>query len=603
MSKKSPVWKYFHLPENNKAKCKICQVFINYSGGSTSSLLKHLKSVHKNLNPDTETPGTSTGQLSSFGITVGKHCSVTRTAELNKLLCNVVTQNSLPISFVESKSVRDLLKYAEPNYKCISAEHAKELIKLEAGDLKTKIKEQIAKSKAVTLTTDNWTSVNNESFMAVTSSYIDENWCLQSPVLATKNLQERHTAEYLAQELKCVIEHWEISDRVIAIVHDNASNIKGVARMICDKWWDIGCAAHTLQICINHAMGIHAISNNYISRTINAASRLVGHFHHSSMATQALLKKQESMGDPNVPGKLKLIQYGRTRWNSIFDMFERLLQLRWPLTAVLSDRTVTKFSDAKTLDLKAEMWTLMENLLPILKQLKIANTLFCSQNNVSISCVFPIIETLISRYLVVTDNDEQVIKQFKTDLKNMLEERFSPEESGNKVFIVASALDPRHKKLEFLQSEDLRREIYNEIEDKVTNLKVEDQKEVEEPEEAIATASERQPMSSEEEFFFGSKTPGETTQTQTQSFKSELEEYLSLSSADIKTDPLKWWRDHEKQFKYLSRVAKQYLCIPATSVESERHFSAAGRTVTKIRNRLSPEVTETLLFVNRNKVY
>lgn len=597
-SKKSPVWKYFHPPENNKAKCKVCQVLINYAGGSTSSLLKHLKNVHKNLNPDTETPSTS-GGLSKFGITIGKPCSVSRKTELNRLLCDVVTQNALPLSFVESKSVRNLLKYAEPNYKCISSEQAKEIIKLEAVHLKTKLKIQMAKCKVVALTTDNWTSVNNQSFMAVTASFIDENWSIQSPVLATQNLEERHTADYLARELKQIIEEWEITNQVTAIVHDNAANIKGVAKIINDKWWDIGCAAHTLQICINHAMGTHTTTNNYISRTINAASRLVGHFHHSSMATQALFKKQESMGEAGST-PLKLIQYGRTRWNSIYDMFERLLQLRWPLTAVLSDRNIVKLSDAKTLDLKGEMWTLIENISPILKQLKIANTLLCTQNNVSISCVLPIIDTLVKRYLVDDNSDEKVIKQFKTDLKKMLGERFAPKE--NKILALASALDPRHKKLEFL-TEELKNNIYAELENEVKQLMAEGQEEVEMLDEPDDIAAHPTPMSSEEEFFFSSSATGETTETQPTTTETKLEQYQNLPCADIKTDPLKWWNDHQTKFKYISKVARQYLCIPATSVESERHFSAAGRTVTKIRNRLSPEVTETLLFVNRNKEY
>lgn len=286
-------------------------------------------------------------------------------------------------------------------------------------------------------------------------------------------------------------------------------------------------------------------------------------------------------------------------------MFERLIQLRWPLTAVLSDRNVVKLSDAKILDLTSEMWTLIENILPILKQLKIANTLFCSQNNVSISCVLPIIETLKKRYLVDDDNDEQVIKKFKNDLKKMIKERFAPE--NNKILVMAAALDPRHKKLEeFLVTEDysdLINEIYAEIENKVKQLMAEDEQEMKMRDETadVDTASQPQPMSSEEEFFFSSSTSNETTQTQP--IKTELEQYLSIPCAYIKTDPLKWWSDHQKQFQCLSKVAKQYLSIPATSVESERHFSAAGRTVTKIRNRLSPEVTETLLFVNRNKEY
>jgi hypothetical protein len=52
-------------------------------------------------------------------------------------------------------------------------------------------------------------------------------------------------------------------------------------------------------------------------------------------------------GDDGKP--LNLVQYVRTRWNSVYEMFERLVKLRWPVAAVLSDRTFVKAADAETL--------------------------------------------------------------------------------------------------------------------------------------------------------------------------------------------------------------------------------------------------------------
>ena len=51
--------------------------------------------------------------------------------------------------------------------------------------------------------------------------------------------------------------------------------------------------------------------------------------------------------------KKLLIQSCATRWNSCYEMLLRLLEMRWPVSAVLSDDSVTKRSD-RYLELKNE---------------------------------------------------------------------------------------------------------------------------------------------------------------------------------------------------------------------------------------------------------
>ena len=52
-------------------------------------------------------------------------------------------------------------------------------------------------------------------------------------------------------------------------------------------------------------------------------------------------------------------------------------------------------------------------------------------------------------------------------------------------------------------------------------------------------------------------------------------------------NPLDWWRDNQYQFNLLALLARRILCIPSTSAPSERVFSTAGHTITKLRASLN----------------
>ena len=86
----------------------------------------------------------------------------------------------------------------------------------------------------------------------------------------------------------------------------------------------------------------------------------------------------------------------------------------------------------------------------------------------------------------------------------------------------------------------------------------------------------------------------------------EIDNYLNESITPIKPESIDvydWWNTNQSTFPILSRVARKFLSIPATSVPSERLFSDAGNQITSKRTRLSPEVVNELLFVKRNRLY
>ena len=65
--------------------------------------------------------------------------------------------------------------------------------------------------------------------------------------------------------------------------------------------------------------------------------------------------------------------------------------------------------------------------------------------------------------------------------------------------------------------------------------------------------------------------------------------YKSEGNISLDSDPLTWWKSNEEKYPILSKYSKTFLCIPATSVPSERIFSVAGDVVTAQRSCLSAD--------------
>jgi len=140
------------------------------------------------------------------------------------------------------------------------------------------------------------------------------------------------------------------------------------------------------------------------------------------MAVGELIKKQVAMNPEEQPRKL--IQHCKTRWNSVFDMFQRLVDLRWPVCAVLSDRNVVKHADVKTLEVRDEHWQLMADLLPVLKPLQIATSVMSTKCTPPATTLYPMLWGLVNNHLTVRDEDCATVSTFKRAVSDAIKQRF-----------------------------------------------------------------------------------------------------------------------------------------------------------------------------------
>ncbi len=86
----------------------------------------------------------------------------------------------------------------------------------------------------------------------------------------------------------------------------------------------------------------------------------------------------------------------------------------------------------------------------------------------------------------------------------------------------------------------------------------------------------------------------------------ELDAYFGLPTAAHVTksgeefDVLEWWKTHSHIFPNLSKMARQYLAMPASSAGVERLSSAAGRMHSSFRKNTKEDTLEMQLVVYQN---
>ncbi len=103
------------------------------------------------------------------------------------------------------------------------------------------------------LTCDGWTSRATDPYVTITSHFISNEWELVSHVLQTRALHGSHTGSNKANLLTEAIHEWGLTDKVLAIVTDNAANML-LAVSLMESSLHVGCFAHVFNLASQAAL-------------------------------------------------------------------------------------------------------------------------------------------------------------------------------------------------------------------------------------------------------------------------------------------------------------------------------------------------------------
>ncbi|KAG8174210.1 hypothetical protein JTE90_015692 [Oedothorax gibbosus] len=106
------------------------------------------------------------------------------------------------------------------------------------------------------------TSINDESFIATTVHFIDEDGDgdLNSLLLGCSRFEASHTSVNLGEDLKSKLQLWGLEGKVVCVTTDNASNnVRAIAQC---RFRQMGCFAHSLNLIVKSCLQLEDVKKS-----------------------------------------------------------------------------------------------------------------------------------------------------------------------------------------------------------------------------------------------------------------------------------------------------------------------------------------------------
>lgn len=308
---------------------------------------------------------------------------------------------------------------------------------------------------------------------------------------------------------------------------------------------------------------------------------------------------------------LKLKQDVPTRWNSTFEMLDRVYQVKNAIIATLALVN-------NNLSLSTDDWIVVEEALPILKVFYTVTVEICSETTVSLSKIIVFCDLLrdhVDKHLALLDAKMRIENQYAYEmvdnlLKSLHFEMNKRLNDFEKNFLYAEStiLDPRFKKKGFRDEINAEKAIEG-LKLKIRSIRSEPSSNltltrVSAP---ISTdiVSSTEPSSCNTQLVsiwdkFDRKIASLTPQNSTAAGIVELDKYINEPNLPRQENPLQWWYSRRNVYPILYKFVLKRLNLVGTSVPCERIFSKAGLVQNEKRSRLSATKVSQLLFIASN---
>ncbi len=339
------------------------------------------------------------------------------------------------------------------------------------------------------------------------------------------------------------------------------------------------CAAHNIQLVLKDGLQLDEVMTKLIDKV---SKEIVSKSKFSSYVAEELLKFRKKFAKRVV-----------TRWNSILFMIRSVLKLTPVEFATIRSKMPKKTTQQKE---ARDKFNISDTERKMLEELKVVLEWFewvtdeLQSNDVSISKVLPCI-TFLQHKLTEVDFDIYT-RQLRTDLMKSLSKRF-----GNFITddacVISTFLDPN------FGIESFPKNKRGEVEAKIKRLldAFDSVKEQDGKKDHPVVAKRKANYI----FFNDENDCSDEKQVLLDKNDQAIKEYGRICQGHNHECVLTFWKQYQSAFPGLSRLAKKYLGVQASSAAVERMFSISGFIFSERRRRLGAQFFENLVLLKLNE--
>jgi len=616
--RKSKVWNYYAKLGDAYVECNVCKKQLSFHNSTTTmrehlvrkhgirdALLSHLKDeqVAESDCGGAENVGKRSRQTPPEN---GFYQAEARSDVILELVLEMIFRDLHPLSVVRDKGFGLLVGYLEPGFALPAPAQLAGMLRHRYGVVKQHLERYLQTAEAVAVCVELWASQLSQSYLSVAASFVDGEWRRARCMLATQRAHEDEAEGGLGEKLHAVLRDFGLSGKsVFCVVHDGPRGAAAASWQPLRNaygWSGLGCAARTLHLCIRAGLEVEQVRE-----ALGIARGIVRFFQQDARASRSLNSKLEAINK----SKLKLVMDAGSRWITTVEMCESLLDLKWAIMSVLEEQPK---GAAAVRNLADHQWKLLQDLVPIMRTIRIATSFLREEQNASVSSLMPCVHGIVAAIGQQAEEAGTVIKTVVGNIRAELTRRWGLAED-EKVLenpaVIASFLDPRFKEMRFL-SPGLRSALHERVKAMLSQVfshqcppaarpwvpgsdyKAEGG-EAGSPPPAHKAGSLSAAPQSVYDILLG-KDPAESMPE----IHQQLENYIVEPLCKRSTDPLDWWKNNERRFPAVARLSRRYLAVPATAVPPEQAFAAGESALEQRRAVLAPENLDEILFLHQN---